>query len=233
MKNSQAYNFDAKPDFEHAVEMTAAGQKLLLLPQRAVWWAANRTLFVADVHLGKAATFQRHAIPLPSGTTRSDLQQLTDLILATRVERLVILGDWLHAAEAQNPEVHAEIDRWRQAHQSLTVVLVQGNHDRLAGEIPVQWQIEVVGTRHEDAPFVYAHYPDADEAGYVLSGHLHPAVLLTGHGRQQLKPPCFWVRPDYMVLPAFGSFTGRACITPTQPDRVYVVTARAVLPLNR
>ena len=33
-----------------------AGETLWLLPEHALWWPAGRVLWVADLHLGKAAT---------------------------------------------------------------------------------------------------------------------------------------------------------------------------------
>jgi len=51
------------------IECTVAGEKLVLLAERAVFWPAKKALFVADFHLGKAASFRRAGIPLPSGTT--------------------------------------------------------------------------------------------------------------------------------------------------------------------
>ena len=46
-----------------------AGVHLELLADRAVWLAATRTLLIADLHLGKAQSFRRAGVPVPSGTT--------------------------------------------------------------------------------------------------------------------------------------------------------------------
>ena len=37
------------------IAVTLAGEAILLLPERALYWPRQRALFVADVHLGKAA----------------------------------------------------------------------------------------------------------------------------------------------------------------------------------
>jgi metallophosphoesterase superfamily enzyme len=42
-----------------------AGETVWLLPERALWWPAGRVLFVADLHLGKAATYRAWASPCP------------------------------------------------------------------------------------------------------------------------------------------------------------------------
>ncbi|MFA6207430.1 MAG: DEAD/DEAH box helicase, partial [Methylocystis sp.] len=48
---------------------------VVLLPQRAVWRVETRTLFIADAHLGKAATFRALGQPAPKGTTRDNLDR--------------------------------------------------------------------------------------------------------------------------------------------------------------
>ncbi|MDE3177705.1 MAG: DEAD/DEAH box helicase, partial [Pseudomonadota bacterium] len=73
---------------------------LTLLPQRAVWRAETRTLFVADVHIGKAAAFRAAGLAAPAGTTRENLARLDALIDALAPRALVALGDLFHAREA-------------------------------------------------------------------------------------------------------------------------------------
>ena len=217
---------------ESVCEIEISGERLTLLADKALWWPARKTLLVADVHLGKVETFQRYAIPLPSGSTQHDLQRLSQLIDVTSAERLVVLGDLIHAKAAHTLFVHQQIQRWRDAHADLKILVVQGNHDRHAGDVPPAWRFVSTDELHEDAPFVYAHYPQEHEHGYVFAGHLHPGIELRGQGKQIIKQPCFWVRPRYMVLPAFGSFTGTALIHPEPPDKIYVVVSQSLLPLR-
>ena len=58
--------------------MTADGAiasgALALLPERGVWSPAARTLFVADLHLGKASAFRAAGAPAPFGTSEESLQ---------------------------------------------------------------------------------------------------------------------------------------------------------------
>mgnify|MGYP000930301407 CR=1 FL=1 len=41
------------------IEIPLLGESLALLPERAAFWGRTRTLFVADFHLGKAASFRK------------------------------------------------------------------------------------------------------------------------------------------------------------------------------
>ena len=74
-----------------------AGEAVELYAERALLWTRMRTLFVADVHLGKAAAFRAGGVPVPRGSTASDLARLGALVEASGAKRLCVLGDFLHA----------------------------------------------------------------------------------------------------------------------------------------
>ena len=77
---------------------TLAGEPVHLLAGHALWWPAGATVFVADVHLGKAATFRARGIPVPGGTTQDNLARLTALLHGLPARRLVVLGDHYRAS---------------------------------------------------------------------------------------------------------------------------------------
>ena len=54
-------------------------------------------------------------------------------------------------------------------------------------------------------------------------GHLHPAVRLSGTAKQSLRLPCFWLGENFMVMPAFGRFTGAKSIRPEKTDTIYAI----------
>ena len=215
----------------HAGDCLAAvaGESLLLMPERAAYWERVRTLLVADPHWGKAATFRASAIPVPRGTTSEGLARLDRALARTGAHRLVFLGDYLHARDGRAPETLRALADWRAANRELDVVLVRGNHDRHAGDPPVEAGVRCVDAPLLDGPFVLAHHPRASVEGYVLAGHLHPGAPLVGRGRMRERLPCFWFRRDVGVLPAFGDFTGLADVTPEGGDRVYVVADTEVV----
>src|SRR5205085_178911 len=110
------------------MELTWLDQRLTLLPQRAIFWHDRRTLLVADPHFGKAATFRSAGIPIPRGTTTADLARLDAALDATKAERLIFLGDLLHAKSGRAAATLAVIRTWRTRREQLDVVLVRGNH---------------------------------------------------------------------------------------------------------
>lgn len=206
-----------------------ANETLHLLPERALYWPRTKTLFIADPHFGKAATFRAHAIPLPQGTTASELDRLTQALDRTDAQKLIILGDLLHAAKGREPAVLDAVTAWREAHAHLAIHLVRGNHDCHAGDPPEEWHMSLIDGPTPGPHWVLNHEPYEPEIGYALVGHLHPAVQLTGKGHQSLKLPCFWFGAKCGVLPAFSAFVDHGTIRPRQGELVFVTTDSQVL----
>ena len=210
-------------------ECVVAGESLVLLPQRAAWWPAGKALFVADFHLGKAASFRHAGIPLPPGTTTENLARLEDAFAGRPVEHLVFLGDFLHSAQGRAPATLAAFAKWRESRPSLAMTLVRGNHDDRAGDPPEEWAMRCVNPGEALGPFALVHEPAPVRGGYALAGHIHPAVRLSERGGQSVRLPCFWFGPRVGVLPSFGAFTGSALVRPRAGDQVFVVAEGEVI----
>ena len=214
-----------------SISITARGEELQLLADRAVHWVRTSTLLVADPHFGKAATFRAAGIFVPSGTTAAALDRLDALLAATGAHRIIFLGDFLHAREGRHPSTLAAIDAWRAKHASVHMLLVRGNHDRRAGDPPSSLQIACVDGPHIEGPFALAHHPAHVNGAYVLAGHIHPAARLHGAGREHARLPCFQFGNHCAVLPAFGEFTGLADVEVSSGDRIWVTTGTEVIAL--
>lgn len=216
----------------NGLAISVAGAALHLLSERALWYEAERTLFVADLHWGKAAAFRAAHVPVPMGTTSRDLARLASAIAATGAERLVVLGDLLHARAGRHDATLRTIAEWREQHAALRITLVRGNHDQHAGDPPRELGIECTDEPLVVGPFVGVHEPCTHTGGYVLCGHLHPCVTVRGRGRQSLRLPAFVFGETRGVLPAFSSFTGGGMYEMQSGDRQYAVAGDEVLPLG-
>ncbi|MBS0453214.1 MAG: ligase-associated DNA damage response endonuclease PdeM [Proteobacteria bacterium] len=211
-----------------ACEVRWAGERLLLLPERALCWPAAGVLFVADLHLGKAATFRALGQPVPGGTTAQNLGRLDALLAAHAVRHLVLLGDFLHAAQARTPALLSALDDWRARHGDLACTLVRGNHDSRAGDPPSSLGIDIVTEPWLIGPFACCHHPQPHATHFVLAGHLHPVCGLHGSGRDSMRLPCFVQEGAQAVLPAFGEFTGGWFVQGAGGRRFYAVGGDAV-----
>ncbi|MBB3261072.1 DNA ligase-associated metallophosphoesterase [Paraburkholderia bannensis] len=205
------------------------GHALVLSAWRAAFDPALGSLFVADVHLGKDAVFRARGIPVPVGSTGETLGRLDRLIAVHQPESIVFLGDLLHARESHAEEVLTALRRWRLKHRNLRLVLVEGNHDKHAGALAAEFDVETAIEPYRLGPWALCHHPQTVEGAYVLAGHEHPVIrLATGFDRVRL--PCFRLAGRVGVLPAFGAFTGgfevRAEAT---GDAIYAVAGERVV----
>lgn len=212
-----------------AAHLEFGGEVVALLAERAVWWERERTLFIADLHLGKTAAFRASGVAAPEAVTRADLARLGDIVTMFHVEHLVVLGDLVHARAGCTPVVMEELRCWRARHAQLHVSLVSGNHDRAAGYSGDD--LRIARAQHAQC-FDLIHDPaDAQGERHCLAGHLHPGVTIRGAGKGSgVRARCFWLRGGrVLVLPAFGGFTGSMAVRARPGDRVFAVGPGAVL----
>lgn len=207
-------------------DVEVCGERLVLRPDRSLFWPRAAALVVADPHFGKAEAFRAASVPVPGGT-EAPLARLAAALADTGAGRLVVLGDFWHSRDGRTDRVAGELAAWRAERPALRIELVRGNHDR-AGPPPAGWGDWLAGL--VEPPFVFAHFPDPSDAGYVLAGHLHPGVVL---GRERLRLPCFWFGPRAGVLPAFGDFTGAAAVPARRGDGVFAVAGGEVIDVSR
>lgn len=212
-----------------AVEL--AGEQVLLLAQKALYWPAARTLMVADIHFGKAVSFRALGVPVPGGTTSENLAALDALLRDFDIARIVFLGDFLHAKAARAQATLQAMLAWRRRHAQLELVLVRGNHDVHAGDPSALLAMTLVDEPFRCGPFALCHHPELANDGYVIAGHVHPVYHLRS-GRDSLRLPCFVVGAQRAILPAFGAFTGGHPLIPQGTDRLYLVADELVFPIE-
>jgi DNA ligase-associated metallophosphoesterase len=212
-----------------ALELVLAGEPVRLDPDRALYWPARATLLVADVHFGKAQVLREGGIPLPRGSTGADLARLDALVARHAARRLLVLGDLVHGRTAPDAPWIGRVARWRAQRPGLDCVVVRGNHDRHFD--PSRLGFEVVEGALREGPFVFAHEPAADIRGYVLSGHLHPGIVLRERHAPRVRLPAFWFGAAVGVLPAFGRLTGLMPVDAAPADRVFAIAPGMVVPI--
>ncbi len=206
-----------------------AGERLALLSERAIWWARGETLFIADPHFGKAATFRQAGVPVPELAHDEDLNRLTAVLERFSAKRLVILGDFFHARAGRSDATMSTLAEWRRRHVALEILLVLGNHDRHAGVPPPEWDIQCVKGVQSLPPFHITHEPEVIEEAFVLAGHWHPSYRLNDTIGSSVRLPCFYFARKLAVLPAYGQFTGSHPTLKRPGDRIFLVGPEAVL----
>ncbi|WP_439129535.1 ligase-associated DNA damage response endonuclease PdeM [Polaribacter sp.] len=174
--------------------------------QRVIFWEAQKSLILSDLHIGKAAHFQKSGIPIPKNVLTTDLERLKQLIHHFKAVKLIIVGDLFHAA--YNTDLD-EFKNWLNQFKNLKLQLIKGNHDRLSNSIYEQFNIEVFASELTINSLTFVHdsiEPQIDS--FIISGHIHPGVFIKGKGKQRIKLPCFQISENQLILPAFSLFTG-------------------------
>jgi DNA ligase-associated metallophosphoesterase len=210
-------------------EIGVRGERLILLPERAVYWPAEAMLLIADMHCGKAATFRSRHVPIPEGGMDADLERLSVSLASTGAATLAILGDWIHASVGCTPEVMRAIARWRDRHPALRIHWIHGNHDVAPPEMRTRFGFEESPEALDRGPFRLRHIPNASEGWYTIAGHVHPKFAFGGRGMPRAHLPCFCFEENLAILPAFGSFTGGVKMSPAAGRRIYVIADGAVV----
>lgn len=202
-------------------------------PDRSLFWEEQNTLIVTDLHLGKTGHFRKEGIAVPQKIYTTDLQRLMASLYSYKAERLIVVGDFSHST--MNKELDLFL-KWRKDFSQLHIDLVKGNHDILDeqwyrdGDINLhEWQLEIgkFCFRHEDKRYQKKYATTTSL--FTFSGHVHPAYLLKGKGKQSLKFPCFYFKKDSCVLPAFSHFTGGYLVSPVKEETVFAIVDNSIM----
>ncbi|WP_121821456.1 metallophosphoesterase [Halostella salina] len=191
----------------------------------------ERALVVADYHAGiEAGLRYEQGVEIDSRAERRR-DRLRGLIVETDPDRLVVLGDLLHAIGEPGGAERGEVEVLLESLPAdLPVTLVKGNHDGDAESWVEGVEVtDGAGVRIGNVGFAHGHtWPSRDvlAADVVCTGHEHPAVRLEDEVggsrvervwlRGRAAPGPFvdryegldWTDPDLVVFPAFNDLSG-------------------------
>ncbi len=207
-----------------------SGFELHLLKEKAIWSPELKSLFLSDLHFGKAAHFRKSGIPIPEPIHDEDLLKIEQLISNYQPEHFYFLGDLFHSDWNDQWE---SLNSFLRNFKETVFHLVKGNHDILDLGSYSSSNFEIHPHPIQLGKLFLSHEPQKEiPAGLInLCGHIHPGVRLVGKGRQSLRLPCFYLHDNQLILPAFGNFTGLARIKALPGDRIFGVTKEKVIPI--
>jgi DNA ligase-associated metallophosphoesterase len=186
---------------DHPVQV--AGTTLLADPDGALYWAEEKLLVVADLHLEKGSAFAKRGVLLPPYDTATTLSRLARLV-EHYVPRVVIaLGDSFH--DDHGPLRMSDLDRikLKGLQRGRDWVWIAGNHDP---DLPPD-----IGGRLADTvamgALTFRHEPSEQTRHGEIVGHLHPVARVAQRGRA-VSRRCFATDGGRLVMPAFGAYAG-------------------------
>jgi DNA ligase-associated metallophosphoesterase len=179
-----------------------AGERLMLDPDGALYWPAQKLLAVADLHFEKGSAAAVQGSLLPPWDTRATLDRLAALLRRYKPETVVALGDSFHDARGAlrlHPHDFARLNLFAGAHRFVWVL---GNHDPepqgLAGEAVAEWRL---------GPLRFVHQTRPGPAMGEICGHHHPKAHVQTRAAT-VSRPCFVLDAKRLMLPALGAYTG-------------------------
>jgi metallophosphoesterase superfamily enzyme len=160
----------------------------------ALWIAAERTLVIADLHWGYAASHRARGNLLPLWGDGDIEARLHGLLATYQPAEMIWLGDVVHAAEGA-----ARVESFLRS-APLPITLVAGNHDR-------RWRGATAKSVTRGRYFFH-HGDDSALAvptgALEVIGHHHPAVSWSDHAGTHVKLPALVASAQRLVLPAFS-----------------------------
>jgi DNA ligase-associated metallophosphoesterase len=169
----------------------------------ALYWEAEDTLLVADLHLEKGAAFAALGMLLPPYDTRTTLQRLSKVLREVDPARVVALGDSFHRSKCAETLAEEDLKLLLRLQKGREWYWICGNHDPhlpacVGGTVCTTLTICGVTLRHE---------PTESVSGREIAGHLHPVARIARRGAV-IRRRCFATDGERLVMPAFGSYAG-------------------------
>jgi uncharacterized protein len=183
------------------MELAFGGELFVADCSGALFWPAERTLIVSDLHFEKASYFASRGQMLPPYDTAATLEALAKVLETYNPSRVIALGDSFHdsAGGARlSKENRAFLQRLQHDREWIWIA---GNHDpaeieEIGGRFAENYSVRALMFRHQPADGVFE-----------VVGHFHPVARVSVRGRT-LRRRCFASSARRLVLPAFGSLTG-------------------------
>ncbi len=148
-------------------------------------------------------------------------------------DHIYFLGDLFHGDH--NKEWSQVVDTIK-AFPNTHFHLILGNHDILHSTFYKASGLKVYEEYLDVTPFRLTHKPPQQLnncKNFIFCGHIHPGVSIRGKGRQHVRLPCFFIKNNYMILQAFGTFTGLKTLKISGSDQAYVVVGDKVILVKR
>ena len=209
------------------VPLSFAGETFAAFAEGALYWPAERTLLLADLHLEKASWYAAGGQFLPPYDSEATLAAVAAIVDRCDPLRLLCLGDSFH-----DP---AGCERLSEMARAMLIALtgrldwvwIVGNHDPgfsdlCGGSLADEMDVRGIQLRHA---------ADRGDPRPEISGHFHPKLRLNLKGRQ-VSRRCFVATASKLIMPAFGSLTGGLDAAHPEILRSVGAPAAALVPVS-
>ena len=170
---------------------------------RALYWARENALLVADLHLEKASFHASHGQMLPPYDSRETLERLALALRETGARRVFALGDNFHDDAGVDRLEPFAAGMLSALTRSVDWLWITGNHD-VTLRVPYGGAL---ASEFDGGGLLLRHQAQLGETRPELSGHYHPKLVVNTR-RRRISRPCAVASESRLILPAFGALTG-------------------------
>lgn len=180
---------------------------------------ADKTLAVADIHIGYEQELREKGVNIPSQTKRM-IDEIVELLKENDIDKLVIVGDLKHnipqGSWQEYKEIPKAIDEWLKEVEEIH--LLPGNHDGgIERYLPQEVFIhESSGETIDGVGYFHGHAipsPDVLESEMIVVAHNHPSIAITDSLDRRQKKHC-WIRLEFEYETEDRAIDGSAILMP-------------------
>lgn len=200
----------------HQTELTLSSHKIIYIKE-------FDALLIADLHLGKTASFARLGIALVKEESLTTLKRFQLVLDLYQPKKCYILGDLFHNKLPKNNDVDIQFRAFLEKNSKITFYLTLGNHDEKHHNQIQSFQLQTE-LFFELGPFILSHKKRSyHKNSPTIIGHHHPGIKLKKRGFSKLTLPCFYFQEKSLICPAFGDFTGLRILSHYEAKKVIAV----------
>jgi DNA ligase-associated metallophosphoesterase len=200
------------------IEKNIKKQTLYFDYRKAVFWKEEEAIIIADLHIGKIMHFRKNGSAIPNFASSSNLSIIKELVQLYQPKKIIFLGDLFHSS------YNSEWEDWIRFFKiiNLQLILISGNHDHDNSAISSINKLKVFD-QLICGPFSLTHYPSNNNRNINLCGHIHPSFYLNLPSKKKVKVPCFVIKEDRIIFPAFGAFTGTHQVYKDHDSEIFAI----------
>ena len=188
-------------------DINICGEALTPDPLGALYWRAQETLIVSDLHFEKGSSYAARGVMLPPYDTRTTLARLAALMRRYKPRTLISLGDAFHDGAAEARMDHNDAEILENMMKACDWIWIVGNHDPAP---PQRFAADTASVRRM-GQLTFRHEPRVTAIPGEIAGHLHPCARIASEGRI-VRRRCFAVggseNRERLIMPAMGAYTG-------------------------
>ncbi len=223
---------------------------LFLTSDYCAWYKKERTVIVADFHLGYGTVLKEDGMSIPTFQMENILDRLANIKNRYEPDSFIVLGDFKHNfGRSKSQEFNEILDIVDYLMEDCSLIMIKGNHDNY-----LQNYANIKGVPFyeknmllEDMSLTHGHLKIRWE-GLQIMGHEHPAIEIKDEVGSKLRLPCFLYHPkrEIVVLPAFDPLSeGRNVIESDsffsknlegiKPDnfQIYAISEQGILDFHK